>query len=622
MAKTEKNAAELYREERKARIAKAAKKNSKKSISSNVGKTAGKVIAIVVAVALIAGIGAFAVNRSGVLLRNTVAFTVGDREVSQAEYSYYYQSMYNTYAQYAAYGYISLNTSTALSAQEYDGSLGEIEDFPEDQTPMWSDFFEYATKQRIQYVKASVAKAEEMGLELTDADKAEVEKVIKQYDDYASSISEDGSTRYSLSAYLKASFGNGMSAKYFRTLMEEQQLAVAYEESKTNEYKEAVTEKQINKEYNDNILSYAVTSLRSYTFEAETVSSTDEDGNESAAVTDATMAAAKAKAQAFAAAVTDSESFKTLASEAEKEAGNEKYKDYLTEEDYTLSADKGYDDLAYSVDDEDFLAWAFDEDTAKNSTYVVEEEDSGYTVYFMENPLHKAADTYTYDSRHILIKFKEDAAESAEDTDSKEETTSADTEEETTEAETTAEAKQEVKVETLDLSQYSDVNVDLVVNAETAQNKAAYKEIQDILEEYLKGERTAEAFGALAEKYSEDTGSNEAGGLYEDTAAGDFVEPYDAWCLEDGRKEGDIALVEYSGSNYQGYHLIYFVARNTVTWKDSVIDALASEKLNEYVEELLDSDAAAISNIDEETCDKVVAQLDDVIKSNASSSSN
>ena len=146
MAKQEKSAAELYREERKARIAKSAKKNAKKSISADSSAKAAKVIAVVLVLALVGGICGMIVNLTGIVDRSRTAFYVGDVKVSQPEYSYYYSSIYQMYAQYAAYGYVDLDTSATPDKQEYSGSLGEIEGFPEDQTPMWTDFFEYNAK--------------------------------------------------------------------------------------------------------------------------------------------------------------------------------------------------------------------------------------------------------------------------------------------------------------------------------------------------------------------------------------------------------------------------------------------------------------------------------------------
>ena len=67
MANQEKTAAELYREERKQRIAKAAKKNQKKSNKVILTKKSKSAIAIVIVIAIALGFGGFAVGNSGML---------------------------------------------------------------------------------------------------------------------------------------------------------------------------------------------------------------------------------------------------------------------------------------------------------------------------------------------------------------------------------------------------------------------------------------------------------------------------------------------------------------------------------------------------------------------------
>lgn len=606
MANTEKSAAELYREERKARLAKSAKKNTKKSISSKASAVAGKVISVVLVLAIVIGCGSIVLNQSGILPRSRAAFTVGEETVSEAEYSYYYQSVYNMYMQYTYYGYdIGIDTTKAPSDQEYTGTMGEIEGFPEDQTPTWADFLEYSAKERIRFVKAAKVKCAELGIELSDKDLTTVQETITEYDEYASSASGEGS-RYSLSAYLKASFGKGMNKKLFTKILEEQQLSTKIQEVKTEEYTKEITDKQVEKEYKDNILDYAVIDYKSYSFN---IPEAEEDKEFTDKEIEKYMKEAKAKAEEFKANAT-LESFGSLAYEAEKAAKSSSADSYK-DDDYTLTKDATYSDLSYSETEEKFLDWIFGENSKAGETYITEAEDEGYTVYMLVSPLHKASEYSTYDSRHILINFK------TEEADKTEETKEADETEETTEA-----AKEEVEVETLDVSAYDDVNVDLVVDAESAKNKAAYKEIQDILKEYLDGEHTAEAFGELANEYSEDTGSNTAGGLYEDTAAGDFVEPYDTWCLDENRKEGDIALVEYDGSNYQGYHIIYFVKSDVHTWDEAVKETLATAKVNSFVEDLLSEEIAKVANDNEKAQENVDDFLANMIrKSNSSSSS-
>ncbi|MGN1417945.1 MAG: peptidylprolyl isomerase [Acutalibacteraceae bacterium] len=626
MAKNEKTQAELYREQRKARLAKAAKKNAKKQISSQGSKIAGRIIAVVLVLALVIGVGAVVVKQSGVIEKSRTAFLVGDEKISQAEYQYYYMSVYNNISyynqMYSQYGmsYASIDTSVAPSQQDYDNSLGTIEDFPEDQTPTWADFLSYSAMESICSVKASVAAAKEMGLELTDEQKAEVETQMEDLKESAESYSENSSIKYSASAYLKANYGKGMNENLYKEILTEQKLASAFQEAKEEEFAKDFTSKEVNKEYKDNITTYGVVTFRSYTVTAETVE--DEESGTSSA-TDETMKVAKQAADIIAAAKTEDE-FKSLAADNEKANGNKDYKNYISDDTLTLQEDQSISSI--SVYDEDFSAWISDTDTAVGSTYVVEDTNTGYTVYMMVNPIHKAAAYETYDSRHILINFTEeetadetsDEAETAE-TEETDETTVAETE--TTTEETTAAAKEEVEVTTLDTSKYSDVTIDLGVTAETAKDKEAYKKAQDILEEYLKGDKTAAAFGTLAHEYSEDTGSNENGGLYEGTKSGDFVPPYEEWCMKDGRKEGDVGIVEYEGDNYSGYHILYFVGKDTVKWDAAVRESLAADKYNEYSEELAHGDNVARSDVNEKAISTVSDFLDGLVKNYAKNAS-
>lgn len=604
MAKQEKSAAELYREERKARIAKSAKKNAKKSISADSSAKAAKVIAVVLVLALVGGICGMIVNLTGVVDRSRTAFYVGDVKVSQPEYSYYYSSIYQMYAQYAAYGYVDLDTSTTPDKQEYSGSLGEIEGFPEDQTPMWTDFFEYNAKQRIQYTKACVKEAEKLGLKLSDEQLASIDSNISEMEESAKA------NNYSLSSYLRASIGKGMTVGIYRKILEEQQICELVQDNKSEELAAGYTDKQVAKEYKKNTVNYATVSFRSYVIKAETVKDEEADTEKA---TDETMAAAKKVADKLAADAKDEASFKDSVALIESANDNKDYKEFLTDDSLTLQSDVNYETVSGSVSDEDFLDWLFSEKTEKNATYVLENADTGYTVYLMVAPSHKAPDSDIYDVRHILVKFPEeetaDTADEAEEA-AEEETTAADgetTEAETTEAETTKEettAAPEVKVETLDTSKYSDVTIDLAVNADTATDKATYKKAQDILKEYLDGDKTASSFAKLAQEYTEDSNGAD-GGLYSDVPRGQMVSEFEDWCLKDGRKEGDVGIVETT----YGYHIMYFVKRDVKTWDDDVREALASADLDTYIDELVKADDVKVDQVN----DKAIASTEDFL---------
>ena len=56
--------------------------------------------------------------------------------------------------------------------------------------------------------------------------------------------------------------------------------------------------------------------------------------------------------------------------------------------------------------------------------------------------------------------------------------------------------------------------------------EAAKAKAEEILAKYESGDKTEESFAALAEQYSEDTGSNTNGGLYENVAKGQMVQEF------------------------------------------------------------------------------------------------
>ena len=86
----------------------------------------------------------------------------------------------------------------------------------------------------------------------------------------------------------------------------------------------------------------------------------------------------------------------------------------------------------------------------------------------------------------------------------------------------------------------------------------ALAKAEDILAEYEAGDKTEDSFAALAEKYSEDTGSNTNGGLYDNVTKGQMVEEFDKFCFE-GHKSGDTAIVYGESGSYAGYHVMYYV---------------------------------------------------------------
>ena len=80
----------------------------------------------------------------------------------------------------------------------------------------------------------------------------------------------------------------------------------------------------------------------------------------------------------------------------------------------------------------------------------------------------------------------------------------------------------------------------------------------ELLQQYNDGEKTEDAFAALALANSTDPGSASNGGLYSNIYKGEMVPSFEDWCFDPARQSGDTGIVESSN----GYHVMYFVETN------------------------------------------------------------
>ncbi len=124
--------------------------------------------------------------------------------------------------------------------------------------------------------------------------------------------------------------------------------------------------------------------------------------------------------------------------------------------------------------------------------------------------------------------------------------------------------------------------------------EACRQAAQKLLDEFLAGEQTEDAFGALASKNSADSGSASKGGLYEYVYPGQMVKEFDAWCFDTARKSGDTGLVK---SEY-GYHVMYYVYGDE-GWVRICTDGARSEKVQQLtdgwlLEQTLEADYRSI----------------------------
>ncbi len=135
-----------------------------------------------------------------------------------------------------------------------------------------------------------------------------------------------------------------------------------------------------------------------------------------------------------------------------------------------------------------------------------------------------------------------------------------------------------VRMDTSDLDSSSDTyDEDLQKRKDETKAKA-----EEILNEWKSGDATEDSFAALANEKSEDSGSNTNGGLYTRVHEGAMVEEFNDWCFDASRKAGDTGIVYGESSNYQGYHVVYFVGEDLPCWQADAFDNLQSADYNEW----------------------------------------
>lgn len=536
-----KSQAEIYREERKARLAKEAEKKAKKSPQlSKTKKVVGKVIAIVLAVAI--GIGAFGgiLNFFGVP-QKVIKVNVKDTACSftVAEFNFFYFNVWNnlcsTAQQYAYYGMdMGYDHTKSPSDQKLTKETAETIGIDFDavgvEEPTWSDAIRYLATNQLVEIKYFSSLAEKEGLKLTEDDTKEIDSAI---DSYRTTAKESD---YSLDRWFRTQIGNGVNEKVFRQVYEEQLLAQKYFEKFEADTTAAITEAQINDKYNADKDNFDLVDIRYYSFSTKAPTIADDaTAEEKDAATKKAQAETKAKADAFLAGVKDETTFITEAKKAILTADNKSTKDPDEVTDYSKATYAELEQLGEAA-----AKWVYDDARKVGDKAVIDLGNGTYAVIYMVALPYKDMSTYSHAVRHILVAFPTD----------------------------------EETGETTQLN---------------AIQKAQYKEkAQAILDEYLKNP-TEENFANLAKTKTEDPGSKDNGGLYEDlNASTSFVQPFKDWYLDASRKAGDTGIVE---SDY-GYHVMYYSKATGVTWSENVKSMI----LNEAVQKLYSENVDVITN--------------------------
>lgn len=556
MENNNKSQAEIYREERKERLAKAASKKAKKSPAlSKAKRIIGKVIAVVLAVVIVFGAIGGVLNFFGTPQKAIKVSVKGDKDFSfsLAEFNFYYYLIWNQIEnsayqyEYQYSQYYGEGAGLTITGYDYTKSPA-LQEYKEDvsgnftgvtlsdlgvQSATWADVMKYAAISQLIQTKYGAKMASDSGLTLTEDQKSEIDKQIQQYADDAKS--QD----YSTNRYLRQLFGNGITEKLIREVLTEQTLSSSYFEKFAADSENSVTKEQIDEKYTSARDSYDVVSLRTYSFTAEYDEKADDAAKEKA------RSKAKTDAESFLANAVSEPKFIELASNELK-----KDKDTQDKDANEVTAMKNvYKSSITSNICEDAANWAFNADTKTGDSKLFAASDDNFVVVMLTVAPHKDTTSSGNDVRHILFKFPE----TQKDDDGKE------------------------------------------IPLTDAQKAATRAEAEKVLELY-KANPTEENFINLTKEHTDDVdteGNPNNGGLYEGIiASSNYVEGFLDWAIDESRKTGDVDIVETTF----GYHIMYYVKSQGETWEHTIIDEIVATASNDLIDKI-DTDYISTVNM-------------------------
>ena len=491
------------------------------------------VIAMILVVAI--AIGTFLrLPISGAIDRGSHAITVGGYELSTTDLSYYYidavndhyNQAYQMYGGYAQY-FLGFTTGKPLNQQSYTAS----EDFK-----TWADYFMDKGIKNAQTIYGLYIDALKNGHKLSEEEQKSLDsttdnlKMMASYYGYSSA-----------NAYLRSFYSDSANTKTYNEYVKINTIANSYYNAHSDslEYDDAALRAYEKDKYHN----YSSFTYATYTITVKNYLEGDnKDSSGNVVYTDEQWEAARAKAKADAEnlggrSFLNVDSFNTAIRLLEINKKN------------TKAACTEVEDAFYSsISNEDLQKWLSDANREKKDVGTItvmetttdkdgkktDQVSSYIIVYFQGRNENK---TNLVDVQHILIRFKEGK---------------------------------------------TDPTTGAVIYSDEQKNKAKL-EAEKLLNEWKAGAATKESFAALAKEKSEDDGSKENGGLYEDIYPGQMVEAFNDWCFDEARKPGDTGLVE---TNY-GWHVMYFVETNEVTYRDYLLEIdLRNDEMTEWNEGL------------------------------------
>lgn len=485
----------------------------KKALKEAAAKKRNTILGTIFGVVVVVLVVALLVWNSGLISRHVTAMEVNGHKYTLADMDFFYRQYVNSAYQQEQ----SMISLYQQMGQEMAPSFDPTQDLStqyvdEEKTQSYRDFFLEQTKEQVTRLTALVDAANAEGFTPDEETQESMDHLLSDLDEDLRANNFSGRE-----AYFRVYFGRNVNSKVYAKNMKLSMLAGSYESATRTSLSE-YTDDDLKAYYDENSALYNSYDYDYAYFDGTPVEETDDEGNTVEATDEQkaeAMAAAKEKAEgllnAMKATPAEGESAPTFAAVA---AG------------YGISDTSRTRRLAAGTFNNTVYAeWLMDSARKDGDIEMFESEGNGYYViqfhdsYFYDEP--------TVDVRHILIKAETD--------------------------------------ENAETNEY-----DVPIPSQ-AQMDAAHDEAEELMKQFNLGERTAEAFGELAEEHSDDGRNSDgdlatAGGLYEDIHKGDMVENFNNWIFDETRQVGDVGLVVNKGPGYYGWHVVYFQATHEPEW--------------------------------------------------------
>jgi len=500
--------------------------------------TIGFVSALVAIVVIAVGFwGIKSYKESGIAEKKTIAANIGGYELSTIELSYYYQdsihNLYNSiYSQSYGQAYadmyfqsIGLDLSKPL-ADQIDAQTGKP----------WTESILEGALDSAQADIAIYNLAVKAGFTLPADSKATLDAEIAQINAESAGDPE---------TYLENIYGYGATLESYTKYRERRLIADAYY---THYYESLTFDDAALREYEkDKYDNY-----NSYTYYVAQLSYRDflkggtEDPNGTKIYTDEEQNAARQKLQEVADALMQAKDVDDLKT---------KVKEINEKESCTLAVNQEINLLHTSVSsrNDDLAKWLADSarkegelgqikitqnaTTADGENTTEKEIINGYFIVIFGN---KNDNTQKMDNvRHLLV--------------------------------------------TPDGGEYDDASGSMIYTEE--EQAKARTEAQALLDHW-KNDPTKENFIALVKAHTDDEGSKETGGLYEDIHQdSSYVDSFRSWAIDPARKEGDTGIVE---SSEYGQHIMYYEGESDTSYRDYMLnEALKADTINKWYEDAI-----------------------------------